>query len=100
MRKKKKLQTATIKAYIYFVVIFWKSWGSRKYSIIAVLTSVIIICGVETTEQQIVAMALEIKSRPGPIFSLFRSNFGFDSTKELICARTASSTAKLNAPLL
>ena len=45
-----------------------------------------------------VAMELEMKSRPGPNLSLFLSSVGTDSTTFDIRSRIASRTAKLKAP--
>lgn len=78
-----------------------KSYDSaniKSHDHMITLTSVIIICGVETTEQQIVAMELERKSRPGPIRSLFRSRAGTEDTTLFIRSRMCSKTAKLKAP--
>ena len=62
------------------------------------MLSVIIICGVDTTEQQIVEIAEDIKSKPGPIDSERFDREGTLSTKELSFCRTNSSMAKLIAP--
>jgi len=55
------------------------------------MLSVIIICGVDTTEQHIVAMAEEVKSKAGPRDCV-------DVKRLPITLRVNSSTAKLQAP--